>query len=108
MLTRLVPEGRRERVYGINFMLMNAGIGVGGVVSGLFVAHRPATSFQRIYLVDALSATSPTSWSCSAAPRHRRPRSRRMPPEPSDRSRRWGAVLRDRTLLRVVRRSRCW
>ncbi|HEX6486890.1 MAG TPA: MFS transporter, partial [Nocardioidaceae bacterium] len=31
MLTRLVPEQSREKVYGFQFMLLNAGLGVGGV-----------------------------------------------------------------------------
>jgi predicted MFS family arabinose efflux permease len=33
MLTRLVPEPARERVYGFQFMLLNAGLGVGGVTA---------------------------------------------------------------------------
>ena len=30
MLTRLVPVSAREKVYGINFMMLNAGLGLGG------------------------------------------------------------------------------
>src|SRR3954470_18492305 len=33
MLTRLVPEERRQKVYGFQFMLMNSGIGVGGGIT---------------------------------------------------------------------------
>ena len=55
MLTRMVPEESREKVYGFQFMLLNAGLGVGGVVSGLMISTSDVTSFQRLYLVAALS-----------------------------------------------------
>lgn len=51
----VVPSGIRQRYFGINFSLLNLGIGLGGVLGGLLVdVHRPAT-FQAIYLLDALS-----------------------------------------------------
>lgn len=55
MLTRLVPEDSRERVYGFQFMLMNAGLGVGGVVGAMVIHVGDPSSFQRLYLLDALS-----------------------------------------------------
>ena len=55
MLTRLVPEAERERAYGVQFMLMNAGFGIGGLVSSLLVDVTSVESFQRLYLIDALS-----------------------------------------------------
>jgi MFS family permease len=101
MLTRLVPEGRREKVYGFQFMLMNAGLGVGGVVSALLVDMSDPASFQRIYLVDALSYVAYIGVVLSL-PRGTGALSREdaddvVGPQPG-----WGAVLRDRTLLRVV------
>ncbi len=55
MLTRLVPEAERERAYGVQFMLMNAGFGIGGLVSSVLVDVTSIESFQRLYLIDALS-----------------------------------------------------
>jgi MFS family permease len=101
MLTRLVPEGRREKVYGFQFMLMNAGLGVGGVVSALLVDMSDPASFQRIYLVDALSYVAYIGVVLSL-PRGTGALSREdadevVGPQPG-----WGTVLRDRALLRVV------
>ena len=101
MLTRLVPEDRREKVYGFQFMLMNAGLGVGGVVSGLLVRISDPASFQRIYLVDALSYVAyivvVLSLPRGTGALSREDAGRAVGPQPG-----WGAVLRDRTLLRVV------
>jgi MFS family permease len=55
MLARLVSEDQRQRVFGIQFMLLNLGIGVGGLIAGLVVnVHEPVT-FSRLYLADALT-----------------------------------------------------
>ncbi len=55
LLTRLVPESGRERVYGLQFVLLNAGIGVGGLLSALLVDVDHPASFQRLYVLDALT-----------------------------------------------------
>jgi MFS family permease len=101
MLTRLVPEDRREKVYGFQFMLMNAGLGIGGVVSALLVHTADPSSFERLYLVDALSYVAYIGVVLSL-PRgtgalSRVDADRVVGPQPG-----WGAVLRDRTLMRVV------
>ena len=101
MLTRLVPEGRREKVYGFQFMLMNAGLGVGGVVSALLVDMSDPASFQRIYLVDALSYVAYIGVVLSL-PRGTGALSREDADEVAGPQAGWGAVLRDRALLRVV------
>lgn len=101
MLTRLVPEGRREKAYGFQFMLMNAGLGIGGVVSALLVHTADPSSFERLYLVDALSYVAYIGVVLSL-PRgtgaiDRSGTGAATGPQPG-----WGAVLRDRTLVRVV------
>lgn len=54
-----IPSEHRQRFYGLSFTLLNAGIGLGGVVSGLLVnVHRPRT-FEVIYLCDGLSYLIP-------------------------------------------------
>lgn len=55
LLTRMVPEAERERVYGIQFMFLNAGLGVGGMVASFLVDVGSVSSFQRLYHLDALS-----------------------------------------------------
>ena len=55
MIASVVPSGLRQRYFGLNFTLLNLGIGLGGIVGGLFVdIHHPGT-FQVIYVADALS-----------------------------------------------------
>ncbi|HET6698967.1 MAG TPA: MFS transporter [Nocardioidaceae bacterium] len=101
MLTRLVPEERREKVYGLQFMLMNAGLGVGGLVSSAMIHVGDAGSFQRLYFLDAASYLAYIAVVLSL-PRGtgamaREDAEREVGPQPG-----WGVVLRDRTLLRVT------
>ena len=103
MLTRLVPVEAREKVYGLNFMLLNAGLGVGGVVSSLIIDIDSVASFQRLYLIDGLTylayiavlVTLPRGTGAVVSV-----------DEPADgeelEQASWRVVLRDRTLLRVV------
>ena len=55
MIGQLIPSEQRQRYFGINFTLLNLGIGVGGIVGGQFVdVTRPAT-FVTVYLLDGVS-----------------------------------------------------
>jgi MFS family permease len=48
-----LPPQRRARGYALRFGVLNAGLGIGGLVSGSVVSlHRPGT-FEAIYLADA-------------------------------------------------------
>ncbi len=59
LIASVVPSALRQRYFGVNFTLLNLGIGVGGVVGGLFVdVHRPGT-FVALYLVDAATFLAP-------------------------------------------------
>ncbi|MEU1967017.1 MFS transporter [Micromonospora sediminicola] len=59
ILASLTGDGERQRVFGLNFALLNLGIGVGGLISGAVVdVARPAT-FQAIYVLDAVSYLTP-------------------------------------------------
>jgi MFS family permease len=103
MLTRLVPPAAREKVYGINFMLLNAGLGVGGMVSAFLIDTDSLASFQRLYLIDGLTylayiavlLTLPRGTGTLPLPDEGPLED--LVDQPS-----WGIVLRDRTLLRVV------
>jgi MFS family permease len=103
MLTRLVPPEAREKVYAVNFLLLNASLGVGGVVSALMLHELTVTAFQRLYLVDGLTylvyvavlLTLPRATGTLPTPDEGPLQD--LVDQPS-----WGIVLRDRTLLRVV------
>lgn len=99
MLTRLVPQAERERVYGVQFMLMNAGFGVGGMVAAFLVDVADPASFQRLYLIDMLSYLGYIAVLLSL------PRGTGLAPRGARDERvggGWAQVLADRTLLRVV------
>src|SRR5690606_1838153 len=59
ILASLVDESERQRTFGLNFTLLNLGIGVGGVVGGLLVDPSRLGTFQLLYLIDALSYLGP-------------------------------------------------
>ena len=50
-----VPSGLRPRYFGVSFTLLNLGIGIGGIIGGLFVDVGNPVTFQAIYLADAVS-----------------------------------------------------
>lgn len=59
LIASVVTGDVRQQYFGINFALVNLGIGVGGVVGGLFVdVDRPAT-FSAIFLADAATMLVP-------------------------------------------------
>jgi MFS family permease len=59
LIAAIVSGPARQQYFGINFALVNLGIGVGGVVGGLFVdVHRPGT-FTAIFLADAVTMLVP-------------------------------------------------
>ncbi|MBQ1029568.1 MFS transporter [Micromonospora parva] len=59
ILASLTGDDERQRVFGLNFALLNLGIGIGGMTSGAIVdTARPGT-FQIIYVLDAVSYLMP-------------------------------------------------
>ena len=55
LVASVVPSRIRQRYFGMNFALLNLGIGIGGVVGGLVAdVHRPLT-FSLMYVVEAAS-----------------------------------------------------
>jgi MFS family permease len=55
MVAAQLPPERRSRAYALRFGVLNAGIGIGGLVSGSVVSLDRPASFQIVYLVDAAS-----------------------------------------------------
>jgi MFS family permease len=54
-IATVIPSGLRQRYFGVNFTLLNLGIGIGGLVAGAFVRVDHLPTFQAIYLGDAVS-----------------------------------------------------
>lgn len=59
LISSVIPSQLRQRYFGLNFAVLNAGIGLGGIGSGLVVdVHRPWT-FVAIYVADAVTFLVP-------------------------------------------------
>ena len=59
MIAALVDGPLRTQFFGINFAMLNLGIGIGGVVGGLIAdVHRPGT-FMALFLGDSLGVCIP-------------------------------------------------
>ncbi|GAA3541566.1 MFS transporter [Nocardioides daeguensis] len=59
-LIATVVEGEvRQQYFGVNFALINLGLGVGGIVGGLFADVARPETFTAIYLADATSGLIP-------------------------------------------------
>ncbi len=59
LIATVVDGEVRQQYFGVNFALVNLGIGVGGIIGGFFVdVHNPST-FTAIFLVDAVSTFIP-------------------------------------------------
>ena len=55
LLTRLSRPEHRQRVFGLQFMMLNLGLGLGGLVAAaLLDVRRPAT-FSAMYVIDAVT-----------------------------------------------------
>ncbi len=55
LIATVVPAELRQRYFGVNFTLLNLGIGIGGIVGGALVDVDRLITFQVIYLGDAVS-----------------------------------------------------
>ena len=102
VLASLTGEGERQRVFGLNFALLNLGIGVGGAVSGAIVDTGRPVTFQVIYVLDALSYLAPAVILLTLPGVGRRLVSAPADGEGGRRSSGYLTVLRDRPFRRVV------
>lgn len=59
LIAAVVDGEVRQQYFGVNFALVNLGIGVGGVIGGFFVNVDDPGTFTAIFLVDALSCLIP-------------------------------------------------
>ncbi len=100
MLTRMVPDDQRQRAFGVNFMLINLGIGFGGLVSASVVdLHRPVT-FTALYVFNA-AVTLVTAAILLPLRRHGGPVTDHHD-DPVKSAEGWRVVIRDRRLVMLV------
>jgi MFS family permease len=97
LLSRLVPEEQRQRAFGINFMLLNLGIGFGGLISASIVDLHHPFSFTVLYLLDAAVSVGVgllylTLWSHGQAIKEHHD-------DPATRDEGWRDVIKDRRLI---------
>jgi MFS family permease len=59
LIATVVDGDLRQQYFGVNFALVNLGIGVGGIIGGFFVDVAVPATFTAIFLIDAASALIP-------------------------------------------------
>ena len=52
VITRVTPEEHRSKIFAFNFMLLNLGLGLGGLISSLIIQEGSLRSFQWMYWLD--------------------------------------------------------
>jgi MFS family permease len=57
LVATVIPTDLRQRYFGVNFALLNLGIGIGGIIGGFLADVDDPITFQALYLADALSFT---------------------------------------------------
>src|SRR6195952_3095568 len=59
LIAAVVGGDVRQRYFGVNFALVNLGIGVGGIIGGFYVDVSAPETFTVIFLIDAASSLIP-------------------------------------------------
>lgn len=57
-LARMVSEEHRQKLFGLSFMTLNLGLGIGGIFSSAIVDINDPASFTRLFILDAFSYLS--------------------------------------------------
>lgn len=61
LIASVVQGDLRQRYFGVNFALVNLGIGVGGILGGFYIDVDAPETFTVIFLVDAASCLIPVA-----------------------------------------------
>lgn len=100
LLTRLIGEEHRTNVFGLNFMLLNVGIGLGSIVGTSIVNLHDLGTFQFVYVLTGTFTLGNAAILYTL-------RGRGGPPELTEahealRGEGWREVLRDKRLMRFL------
>lgn len=55
MMSRMVSEDFRQKFFGLQFMMLNLGLGLGGLISSYIVRVDDPQSFVHLFMIDGLS-----------------------------------------------------
>ncbi len=55
ILARFVPDSHRQQLFGLNFLFLNLGLGLGTLLGASVVSVAQPSTFQLLYLIDGLS-----------------------------------------------------
>ena len=55
LAVEIVPQENVTRYFGAQFAMMNLGLGLGGLISAIFVLDNKAGSYERLYFIDGLT-----------------------------------------------------
>ncbi|HEY5438545.1 MAG TPA: MFS transporter, partial [Acidimicrobiales bacterium] len=100
MLSRLVSPEHRQRAFGFNFMLVNLGIGFGGLISASVVNLRHPGTFVALYVFNA-GVTLLAAFYYLTLRRHGGP-VKEIHDDPVKNAEGWREVMSDRRLVRYV------
>lgn len=100
MLAQMVTPQMRQRAFGLSFMLLNLGIGLGGLVSATIVSIERPVTFELLYRLDALSFIA--VFCVQLGLRGHGGPSPRTPDAVESTQRGWAVVMRDRILWRYT------
>jgi MFS family permease len=101
ILASLTAEEERQRVFGLQFTLLNLGIGVGGLTAGAIVDVSRPWTFQLLYVLDSIGYLIPMAILLSLPAVGRR-LAGRAPSAEAEPRRGYAEVLRDRPFRRLV------
>jgi len=100
MLSRLVLPDHRQRAFGVNFMLVNLGIGFGALISAAVVDIRQPDTFVALYIFNA-GVTLLTGFFYLTLRKHGGP-IKEHHQDPLTSGEGWGVVARDTRMIRYV------
>ncbi|MET0974324.1 MAG: MFS transporter [Leifsonia sp.] len=61
LIATVVQGDLRQQYFGVNFALVNLGIGVGGIIGGFFIDVDTPETFTTIFLIDAATSLIPVA-----------------------------------------------
>jgi MFS family permease len=104
LLARVTPANRRQDLFGLQFLVLNLGLGLGGLISATIVDVAEPQSFVLLYLLDAMAFLAylgillPMS-GVGVGPGTAEKNN--VPPEGQSAPRGYGHVLRDRAMVQL-------
>jgi len=100
LLSRLVPPEHRQRAFGVNFLLVNLGIGFGTLISASVVDLKRPDTFVALYIFNAAVTLVAALFYFTL--RHHGGAIKELHDDPTKSAQGWREVMRDHRLVRYV------